>query len=176
MIQLFIVLSDEKITGVFILSMYYMFDSFVNLLSISALEKQNIHWNTFDHVFRNRDVFVVWASLNENDLYAIMLQNSQMTVLIIVSLTSLFTWHRRLGHSNYSVFRIYFKSLQINYVNDVSDNHCDVCKQIKIKRKLNRSGNIRRASGLFHIIHIDFVSISILDYEQETCYITFICD
>ena len=176
MIQLLTVLPNGKTTGALTLSVYYMPDSPANLLSISALEKQNIHWSTSDHVFKNRDVPVAWAPLSENDLYAIMLQNSQMTALTTASLTPLSTWHRRLGHPNYPALRIYLKSLQINYVDDVPDNHCDVCKQVKIKRKLNRSENIRRAPKPFHTIHTDLVPISILGYEQETCYITFICD
>ena len=61
------------------------------------------------------------------------------------------------------------------YQNDCKNNHCDVCKLIKAKRKSNRKNN-HHAKETFHIIHIDLISITIEDFESERYYINIIDD
>ena len=41
--------------------------------------------------------------------------------------TTLTTWHKRLGHTNFSSLKTFFQHLNIAYIDDSKDFTCDSC-------------------------------------------------
>ena len=93
-----------------------------------------------------------------------------MIALSITLSLSFIVWHRKFDHMNFFSLRQYLKRLNHFFQNDCINNYCDVCKLIKIKKKLNKK-NIHHVKETFYIIHIDFVSITIENFENERYYI-----
>ena len=175
-VKLLFVLSYNNVNDQLIdLSIFYMSNSSTNLLSISTLEKQDVYWNIENYIFKHQNKSIEYAFLQNNELYVFKLQSHQMIALSATSSLSFIVWHWNLDHMNFSLLRQYLKKLNHFYQNDCKNNHCDVCKLIKAKKKSNRKNNYH-AKKAFHIIHIDLISITIENFENERYYINIIDD
>lgn len=165
-------LRNNKSTLAIKLNVHYISNSSINLLSISLFEKRNIHWNIRSHELILNDKIIVYISRVSNNFYVLKLEIQQMTILSIFSSNFFSIWHRRLRHISYSNFRIYLNRLNISYFDDCLNDHCDSCKLIKIKKKLNKIKTYE-ITHFFYIIHIDLMFIKIIEFEDERYYVIF---
>ena len=77
---------------------------------------------------------------------------------------------------NYFHLRTYLKKLNYVYFDNCSNNYCNFCKLIKIKKKLNKNDINKRFDEIFHIIHTNLVLITVFDFKKKRYYVTFIDD
>ena len=137
----------------FNIQVYYMFDFLTNLLFISIFAKRKIFWSNENYVLKYKSTFIVYISLHYNDLYAMKLRKHQMITLSIKFALSFFVWHRRLDHSSYSILRRYFIKLKHNFQDDCKNNHCEICKLIKIKKEIQQTWNTSCRKIFSHDLH-----------------------
>lgn len=70
--------------------------------------------------------------------------------------TTLTTWHKRLGHTNFIAFQIFLHYLKIPFVNHSKDYICDSCKRSKTTKVYNCESQ-KCAQWPYQFVHTDLI-------------------
>ena len=90
--------------------------------------------------------------------------------------TSLSTWHKRLGHPNFSSLKAYLNRLYIPYTDDSSGYICDSCLRAKATKTYCRDPQ-KRSERPYQFIHTDLVGpINPVGFSDERYFFTFTDD
>ena len=89
---------------------------------------------------------------------------------------SLTTWHKRLGHLNFSLLKRYLKKLEIEFINNSKDHVCDACQHSKATKVYNQSRQTRLGTP-YQYIYTDLVGpITPTGFSGERYFFTFVDD
>ncbi len=70
--------------------------------------------------------------------------------------TTLTTWHKRLGHTNFSSLKTVLRHLNIIYIDDSKDFTCDSCQRAKATKVHNRQPQTR-AQRPYQFVYTDLI-------------------
>lgn len=86
------------------------------------------------------------------------------------------TWHKRLGHTNFSSLKTFLCHLNLPYTDDSDGHICDSCQHAKTTKIYNREPQ-SRAKCPYQFIHIDLIGpISPIGFVGERYFFTFTND
>lgn len=89
---------------------------------------------------------------------------------------TLITWHKRLGHINFSSLKAFLRRLEIPFVDDSKDYICDSCYRAKATKVYNREPQ-KRAQRPYQFVHTDMVGpINPVSFSGERYFFTFTDD
>ena len=83
------------------------------------------------------------------------------------------TWHKRLGHLNFSSLKSHLNRLNIKYEDDSHGYICDSCLQAKTTKTYNREPQ-KRADQPYLFVHTDLVGpINPIRFSSQKYFFTF---
>ena len=89
---------------------------------------------------------------------------------------TLTTWHKRLGHTNFSSLKAFLRRLEIPFVDDSKDYICDSCYRAKATKVYNREPQ-KRAQRPYQFVHTDLVGpINPVGFSGERYFFIFTDD
>ena len=174
---------------------WYIFCCLANLVSQARLNDTGVHYNNISwtlflkgngkqigYVPRVRNNFIFNLSINSTKGFCLgrtanLVEMPEHTIFHTSKPSSLYTWHVRLGHFNIPGLRVFLKSLEISYSDDITEGfYCDACELAKATKIYNRVPQ-ERATQPFHYIHTDMVGpIKPKGFLDEIYFFTFTCD
>ena len=90
--------------------------------------------------------------------------------------STLITWHKRLGHTNFSSLKAFLHYFEILFVDNSKDYICDSCYKAKATKVYNRAPQ-KCAQQPYQFVYIDFVgSINLVGFSGKQYFLTFTDD
>ncbi len=141
-------------------NVYYLPKSLYNLVSLGLLNDNGIYYDnknetlyevntrqTLAHVQRWRNSYLLKPlNLSDGAVNILRVDDStyQWPTNILHTMansshsTTLTTWHKRLGHTNFTSLKTFLRGLEIPFVDDSKNYICDSCNKVKATKVYNR--------------------------------------
>ena len=150
------------------------------ILSVSCLAKEN-----FVTIFlKDKSITIPMCPTVESFLESMqqksILNSTQRNGLYVIesglqcNMTSLQTWHNRLGHLNIQATKKLLISKEIPFNDDFSD--CKTCLEMKSRRVSFQSISGPRSSRVGELLHMDLATIGELGLNEEKYFLLIIDD
>lgn len=174
-------------------NVYYLPNSPCNLVSLGLLNDSGIfHDNENETLFQVESRQILAQAQRWRNSYLLRPLNLSDNLLRIddqtyrsphvfqntmtPATTTLTTWHKRLGHTNFFSLKTFLRHLDITYVDDSKDYICDSCQRAKATKVYNRQPQ-SRAQRPYQFVHTDLVGpINPVGFGGERYFFTFTDD
>lgn len=179
-------------------NVYYLPKSPCNLVSLGLLNDSGIYCDneseTLYEISTRRTLAQAQRWRNSYLLEPLNLSDGAVKILRVDDLTyrwptnilhttassstvpTLTTWHKRLGHTNFSSLKAFLRRLKIPFADDSKDYICDSCYRAKATKVYNREPQ-KRAQRPYQFVHTDVVGpINPIGFSGKRYFFTFTDD